>query len=52
MIHWDRGVGKERDLSDTHSPPQRLRTSDRVSGQRAWREAPFEIERVARVSAR
>ena len=29
-----------------HSPPQRLGTSDRESGQRAWREAPCEIERV------
>ena len=34
-----------------HSPLQRLGTSDRVSGQGAWREVPCEIERVARASA-
>ena len=34
-----------------HSPPQRLGTSDRVSGKQAWRGAPCEIERVARASA-
>ena len=31
----------------THSPPQRLGTLDRVSGQRAWRKVPCKIERVA-----
>ena len=29
----------------TNFPPQRLGTSDRVSGQRAWRQAPCKIER-------
>ena len=28
-----------------HSPPQRFGTSDRVSRQRAWREASCKIER-------
>ena len=34
--------------SKIHSPPQRLGTSDRESGQGAWREASCKIERVAR----
>ena len=37
--------------SKCHSPPQRFGTSDRVSEQRAWPEAPCEIEHAARASA-
>ena len=35
-----------------HSFPQRLRTLDRISEQRAWHEASCEIARPVRASAR
>ena len=35
------GLGQWR--GGVHSPPQRLGISDKVSGQRAWREATCEL---------